>query len=175
MEQMNFIKKDRKRISLIVNEKDFDIVEELTKELNTNSYVFKTTKLRYKSVYWCNLLSDIEETKNKPTSAYFNEKAELSKDAIRYIALGLISSAFTSSLIFQTLVNIGWNTVLNLLITLFLLLVFMGRGIGLCHKNILGKYYKALESRKSIYTKMLKDLHITDVVFEEDDGTEERV
>ncbi len=174
IQQMNYIKKDRQRLSLIVNNKEPEKVEELTEALNSNAYVFKTTKLRYKTVYWCNLLSDMEETKNKPTSAYFNEKAELSKDSLRYIALGLISSAFTSSLIFQTLTNVGWNTVLNLLITLFLLLVFMGRGIGLCHKNILGRYYKALESRKSIYTKMLKDLQITNVVFEDEDETKDR-
>ncbi len=172
LKQLDYVKKDRKRISLIVNKGDANEISKLSEELNTDEYKFRTIKLHYKPIYWGNLLSDVEETRTKPASAFFDEKRELTASVMKYVATGLISAGFVSCLIFPTFNSLGWNTVLSLLINLVTLIVFMIKGIGLSNKIILGKYYKALESRKSIYTKMLKDLGISKIVIEDEDTNE---
>ena len=170
LKQLSYIKIDRQRISYIIA-KNLVEAEKLAKELDTDEYLFKSTKIHYKPIYWGNLLADVEETRLKPTSAFFSEKLELTKNITKYVAFGLISASFLSCLIFPTFNSLGWNTVVSLLANLVILLVFMTRGIGLSHKIILDKYYKALESRKSIYVKMLRDLGISKVVIE-DEGEE---
>ena len=172
LEQLDFIKKDRKRLNLIINKSDTHEIAELNETLNTDKYKFRTAKIHYKPIYWGNLLSDVEETKTKPVSAFFDEKIELTKSVSKYIATGLLSAGFVSCLIFPTFNSLGWNTVLSLLVNLVTLIVFMIKGIGLSNKIILGKYYKALESRKSIYTKMLKDLGVSKIVIEDEDVNE---
>lgn len=165
-QQLFFIKKDKERIKLLINCKtDADLAKlnELSAELETEEYGFKTAKLKYRDVYWGNLLSDAEESKLKDNSPFFNERRELTKSILKYIGIGLISSAVLSAFVFSGLKGMSWATVVSMTMHLIMLIVFMTRGIRLSHKIILGTYYKALEKRKSIYNQMQKDLHLTKV------------
>ena len=83
--------------------------------------------------------------------------------------MGLIVSALLSALIVPSFTAIGWQTIISMITSLITLILFMARGIGLSKKIILGRYYKSLEQRKSIYNKMLKDLGISKVVIEGED------
>lgn len=169
LEQLDFIKKDKQRLMLIVKKAQKEDIEKIEKELEVDDYKFKTVKIRYRDVYWGHLLADVEETSKKENSAFFNEKNELSKNFIKFLGMGLISSSFISALIFPTFTAIGWEFVLNLIINLITLSFFMIRGVSLSKKIILGTYYKALEKRKSIYNKMLKDLGLSHIELGEQD------
>ena len=172
LEQLDFIKKDKERLKLIVEKASNGEIDKLEKELDCEQYGFKTAKIHYKDVYWGHLLSDMEESDKKGNSAFFNEKGELSKNFIKFLGMGLVSSAFISALVFPSFTAIGWEFLLNLIINLITLSFFMIRGIGLSKKIILGKYYKSLEKRKSIYNKMLKDLGLSNVRVRKDNEQE---
>lgn len=165
--QLEFVKKDKQRLSLIIQKAEQGQIDAIEKELDCDDYEFKTAKIKYKDVHWGHLLSDIEETERKENSAFFNEKSELSKNFVKFLGMGLVSSSFISALIFPSFTAIGWEFVLSLVVNLITLSFFMIRGVGLSKKIILGKYYKALEKRKSIYNKMLKDLGISKIVVKE--------
>lgn len=166
LEQLEFVKQDKKRLQhLIANEKE--LAEQIV--FDNEKYAFKTAKIKYRDVYWGNLLSDIEEIKRRESTPFFSEKKELSKDFMRYFGMGLIFSAFISALTYPVFNNVGWQTVVSCLFTSIALITFMVRGVGLSNKIILGKYYKSLEKRKSIYVKMLKDLGISKIEMVEED------
>ena len=167
--QLEFIKKDKQRLMLIVKKAKQEDITALEKELEVDDYKFKTVKIRYKDVYWGHLLADVEETSKKDNSAFFNEKNELSKNFIKFLGMGLITSSFISALIFPSFTAIGWEFLLSLIINLITLSFFMLRGVSLSKKIILGTYYKALEKRKSIYNKMLKDLELSHIEIGEQD------
>lgn len=166
--QMEYIRLDKKRISLLISKDDEQEIEQLNLQLDTIDYAFKTAKIKYRDVYWGNLLSDIDEVKKRETTTFFSEKTELSLNFIRYLGFGIITSAFITAIMFPTFNNTGWQTVLSCIVSFIILITFMLRGVLLSHKIILGRYYKALEKRKSIYNKMLKDLGISKIVIEEE-------
>ena len=168
IEQMQFVKKDKQRLKALIS-KDFETAETLNKEIDVDSYEFKTAKIHYRDVYWGNLMSDIEEVRRKETSAFFSEKKELSKNFVRYFGMGLIVSAFISALTFPAFSSMGWQAILSCVMSLIALITFMLRGVGLSNKIILGTYYKSLEKRKSIYVKMLKDLDLSKVELVEEE------
>ena len=167
--QMEYIKIAKTRLQLVIKGGDEAEIEKLEKQIDTNDFAFKTAKIRYKEVYWGDLLSDIEANKYKENSPFFNEKKELSKNIAQYFGMGLIVSALLSALIVPSFTAIGWQTIISMITSLITLILFMARGIGLSKKIILGRYYKSLEQRKSIYNKMLKDLGISKVVIEGED------
>lgn len=165
-QQLSFIKKDKERLRLLIGvktEEHTKTINTLSEELESEEYGFKTAKLHYRDVFWGNLLSDAEESKLKDNSPFFNEKKELTKSILKYVGLGLMSSAVLSAFVFGGLKGLSWATVVSMLIHLIMLIFFMARGIRLSHKIILGTYYKALEKRKSIYNQMQKDLHLTKI------------
>lgn len=170
-QQFEYIKKDKSRIQLFVkhnkNEEDLKNIEDLTLELKSNEYAFNSAKIHYKDVYWGNLLSDIEETKNNNGTPFFNERKELSKNIIKHLGYGLITSSFVSALVFPSLNSMGWDAWINIIMNVIILTFFTCRGVVLSNKIILGTYYKALEKRKSIYNQMLKDLAISKIVIED--------
>ena len=168
--QFEFIKKDKKRLTLLIkehktSEEDVDL-EELKKELDTDEYAFRSAKIHYKEVYWGNLLSDIDESKAKASTPFFNEKKELSKSIVRYLAMGVITTSFITALIFPTFKALSWEVVMNIILNAIILIFYMARGVVVSNQIILGSYYKALEKRKSIYNQMLKDLGISKIIIE---------
>lgn len=168
-EQMEFIKLDKYRLKLITLNASQEEIEKIEKKLDTDDYLFKTAKIRYREVYWGNLLSDIEAQANRDTTPFFSERKEVSTSVVRVIGVACIISAFVSALIFPTINHIGWSFWLNLIITSVTLIVFLVRGILLSKSIILGKYYRALEKRKSIYVAMLKDLGISKIIVKENE------
>lgn len=178
LKQFEFIKKDKERLKIVINEyKNKPIndvekqkLEEIEKSLKSDDYEFLNSKIKYKEVYFGNLISDNEENEAKNTSPFFSEKRELAKNMLIYFAFGLIITGFLTSLTYPAFK--GWSiaTVLNMLLTALTLIIFMIRGISLSHRIILGTYYKALEKRKSIYNQMLKDLGISKIIIEDDEG-----
>lgn len=167
--QMEYIKIAKKRLKLIVAKGSEEEINALEKQIDTNDFAFRTAKIKYKEVCWGDLLSDIDATKQKDNSPFFNEKKELSRNVMQYFGTGLILSALLSALIVPSFTSIGWQTIVSMVTSLITLILFMIRGIGLSKKVILGRYYKSLEQRKSIYNKMLKDLGISKIVIEGED------
>lgn len=160
MQQLQLIKLDRQRIKELVDGKEFS--EDYSK-LDTEHYAFKTAKIKYKSVYWNNLLSDSEEQKSKHTYPFYNEMRELAKNIAKYLAIGIVTSGLMSALGYPAFRGWGWQTAVSMIFNAIALVIFMSRGIRLSKKIILGTYVKALESRKSIYNQMLCDLHISKI------------
>lgn len=168
-QQMSFIKLDFERLKLIVS-KDQDKktkIEEIEKKINEDEYAFKTARIKYEEVYWGTLLSESDESKVKADSPYFHERKEMSKSIVKYLAGGLIVSAFLSSLVPPLFKTLGIETIIFLVIRFLVLMFFVIRGINLSNKLILGTFYKSLEKRKGIYSQMLKDLGVSDVIIEE--------
>lgn len=172
LQQLKFVKQDKERLGLMIKkdkaEQDKKRIEELEEVLNDKDYAFKTAKIKYQDVYWGNLLSDIEDSKSRLSSPFFSERKEMSKNLMRYFAMGLMGSAILSALIFPSLKAIGLQAVLGIIFNLLILLFFMARGIVLSNRIFLGTYYKALEKRKSIYNQMLKDLGISRIIIEDE-------
>lgn len=169
IEQLEFIKKDKERLSQIIRllrNEQVDNLQELTNYLESDDYDFNSARIRYKEVYWGNLLSDVEETKNKPQTPFFSERKELYKKAIKKLAVGILVSGFMSGLLPPLFNNFGWNTLLEMIIRIGVMVLYMAFGIILSKDIILGTYYRALEKRKSIYNQMLKDLGISQIEIE---------
>ena len=169
-QQLEFIKLDKKRIQLMTNKASQEEIDKLNKELDTEDYMFRTIKIRYREVYWGNLLADIEENERKDATVFFNEKTELSKSFIKCFGICMVVSAFLSALIYPAFTQVGLEFWLNLMISAITLIWFLLRGIALSKKIILGKYYKSLEKRKTIYNKMLKDLGISKVILKSEEN-----
>lgn len=171
--QLEYIKKDKERINLLLlKNKDDDQLARincLNIELEAEDYAFRNAKIHYKDVYWGNLLSDIEETRNNNGSPFFSERKELTKNLLKYLGYGMITSSFLAALIFPSFNNVGWQIFINIIVNLITLIFFMARGITLSNRIILGTYYNALEKRNSIYNQMLKDLNISRIVIEDDE------
>lgn len=170
IKQFEFIKKDKKRLSLLIKEQrsaeeDAEL-EQLKLELDTDEYAFRTAKIHYKEVYWGNLLSDIDESKAKASTPFFNEKKELSRSVARYLAMGVITTSFITALIFPTFKALSGEVIMNIILNAIILIFYMARGVVVSNQIILGTYYKALEKRKSIYNQMLKDLGISKIIIE---------
>lgn len=170
VDQLEFVKKDKKRLNLLIkesktSEEDAEL-QELKKELDIDDYAFRTAKIHYKEVYWGNLLSDIDESKAKASTPFFNEKKELSKNIVRYLAMGVITTSFITALIFPTFNALSWEVIMNIILNAIILIFYMARGVVVSNQIILGSYYKALEKRKSIYNQMLKDLGISRIIIE---------
>lgn len=163
-EQFEFIKIDKKRLKLIIENASEKEIDELEKKLDTDDYLFKTARIKYKDVYWGNLLSGAETQSQKDTTPFFNEKVEISKSATRTIGVGCIVSAFVSALTAVGITDMGWGFWMNMILNAVILIFFLVRGVILSKLIILGKYYKSLEKRKSIYVAMLKDLGISKVI-----------
>ena len=166
IKQLEYIKKDKQRISLLISSKNGEsdeLIKLLIKELSCEEYGFKTANIHYRDVYWGNLLSDIDESKKRDNTPFFDEKKELAKNILKYIGWGLLSSSILSALMFPAFRGWSLATALSMLLNLLVLIWFMARGIALSHKIILGTYYKALEKRKSIYNQMLKDLNLSKI------------
>lgn len=161
--QMEYIKLDKKRLKLMADEAPEEQIRELEKAIDTDEYLFKTAKIRHREVYWGNLLSDMDGQSGKDSTPFFSEKTEISKSFIRVIGVGCVVSAFISALVFPTVNQVGWSFWLKLIITSITLIFFLVRGILLSKSIILGKYYRSLEKRKSIYVAMLKDLKISKI------------
>lgn len=164
MSQLKLIKVDKQRLKELINNIDKEYPD-----LESDKYAFKTAKIKYKEVYWNNLLSDSEEQRSKHSYPFFNEMRELIKSVIRYLAIGILTSGIMSALSLPAFRGWGWNTAVSMLFNAIALLVFMSRGVRLSKKIILGTYVKALESRKSIYNQMLCDLKISKIVIEGDE------
>lgn len=173
LNQLEYIKKDKIRISLLIiknkDENTINKISQLDKELEVEEYAFKNAKIHYKNVYWGNLLSDIEETKYNNGSPFFNERKELTKNILKYFGYAMITSSFMAALIFPSFNNEGWQILINSVFNLITLIFFMTKGITLSNRIILGTYYNALEKRNSIYNQMLKDLNISKIVIEDED------
>lgn len=171
--QLDYIKKDKERINLILlknkNEDQIEKIKNFEIELAVEEYAFKKAKIHYKDVYWGNLLSDIEETHNDNGSPFFNERKELTKNILKYLGYGMITSSFLAALIFPSFNGVGWQVFINIIVNLITLTFFMARGITLSNRIILGTYYNALEKRNSIYNQMLKDLGISRIVIEDEE------
>ena len=167
--QMEYIKIAKKRLQLVIKGDHEEEIAELDKQIDKNDFAFNTAKIRYKEVCWGDLLSDVEASKHKDNSPLFSEKKELSRSVMQYLGTGMILSALLSALIVPSFNAIGWQTIISMITSLITLILFMIRGIGLSKKIILGRYYKSLEQRKSIYNKMLKDLKISKIVIEGED------
>ena len=170
--QMEYIRIAKTRLQLVIKGGSQEEIDKLEKQIDTNDFAFRTAKIHYTEVYWGDLLSDIEANKYKENSPFFSEKKELSKNVAQYFGMGLILSALLSALIVPSFTAIGWQTIISMITSLITLILFMVRGIGLSKKIILGRYYKSLEQRKSIYNKMLKDLGISKIVIEGEDEQE---
>lgn len=173
VDQLEFVKKDKERIKLLIiknkNEEIINKINQLTSEIEVEEYAFKNAKIHYKDVYWGNLLSDIEETKHGNGSPFFSERSELTKNMLKYLGYGMVTSSFIAALVFPSFNSMGWQVVVNILVNLITLIFFMARGITLSNKIILGTYYNALEKRNSIYNQMLKDLNISKIVIEDEE------
>lgn len=170
IKQYKFIKIDKERLSLMIKKSQGLNVEfeELEKQINSDEYGFKRTKIKYQDVYWGNLLSDIEETQNKPQTPFFSEKKELSKKAIKKLASGIVTSGLMSGLLPPLFNQITWGTLLSLLLRTCAILIYMAFGVLLSKEIVLGTYYRALEKRKSIYNQMLQELNISQIEIEGD-------
>lgn len=172
IKQFAFVKKDKERLALMIKDKlsedEKKHLNELESEISSKEYALKTARIHYREVYWGNLLSDSDESKSKALTPFFSERKELAKNIIKYFAMGIITTAFITALIFPTYKELGWQTVLNIVLNLITLVFFMARGISVSNQIILGTYYKALEKRKSIYNQMLKDLGISKIIIEEE-------
>lgn len=167
--QIAFTKLDFEKLKLIMS-KDPDKkmkIEEIEKQIECDDYALKTSKIKYEEVYWGTLLSGSDETKSKADSPYFHENKEMSKSVMKYLAGGLISTAFLSALIPPLFNAFGMDTIIYLAIRFTMLMFFVIRGIYLSNKLILGTFYKSLEKRKGIYSQMLKDLGVSDIVIED--------
>ena len=164
--QLAFVKIDKEKINLMVQKASKEQISSLDKELETDEYLFKTVKIKYKDVYWGNLLSGIDTQGNKDTTPFFNERTEVSKNATKIVGIGCIVSAFTSALTALGISKFGWAFWLDLVVKSLILITFLIRGIILSKNIILGKYYKSLEKRKAIYIAMLKDLGLSKIIFE---------
>lgn len=174
-QQLDFVKKDKKRLKMIVANENNPEIEKIEKELDTDDYLFKTARIKYRDVYWGNLLSGVETQSQKDTTPFFNEKLEVSKSATRTIGVGCIISAFVSALTAVGITDMGWGFWMNMILNAVILIFFLARGVILSKWIILGKYYKSLEKRKSIYVAMLKDLGISKVIVRsKDEGNEEQ-
>jgi hypothetical protein len=165
LDQLKLVKKDKQRLKDLINKIDKEEYAELE---NSEVYAFKTAKIKYKEVYWNNLLSDSEEQKSKHSYPFYNEMKELAKNVVRYLAIGIITSGIMSALSLPAFRGWGLSTIVSMLFNAIALFVFMSRGIRLSKKIILGTYVKALESRKAIYNQMLCDLKISQIEIEED-------
>jgi hypothetical protein len=172
VDQFEFIKHDKERLELIVqknlNESQLERIAELQKELSSDEYAFTTARIHYKEVYWGNLLSDVDEVKSKASTPFFSERKELSKNIVKYLAMGIITTSFVTALIFPTIKSLSWETVMSLILNAITLIFFMARGVVVSNQIILGTYYRALEKRKSIYNQMLKDLGISKIVIKKE-------
>lgn len=164
--QLEFVKIDKEKIKLLVNHAPKEEIDKLDEQLNSDEYLFKTIKIRYKDVYWSSLLSGIESQGSKNTTPFFNEKSEVSKNLTKTIGIGCVTSAFTSALTALGISDTGWGFWIGLVLKCLILITFLVRGIALSKNIILGKYYKALETRKAIYVAMLKDLGLSKIIFE---------
>ena len=167
--QFEFIRKDKERLKLIINKQDEQRVKILTKELESDKYQFMTAKIKYREVYWGNLLSDIENISKKGDTPFFNQGKELGKNLLMCLAYGMIGTAVIAILTYPAFKSFDLNTVFSMLVNLAMLIFFMVRGYLLSHKVILGTYYVALEKRKSIYNQMLKDLDISKIEIVEEE------
>lgn len=164
--QLAFIKIDKEKLVLIVQKAKEEEIEKLDKKLECDDYLFTTAKIRYRDVYWGNLLSGIEAQGDKDTTPFFNERSEVSKSATKVIGIACVVSAFTSALTALGISSMGWSFWLDLVLKSVILITFLIRGVVLSKTVILGKYYRALEKRKSIYIAMLKDLGLSKIIFE---------
>lgn len=172
--QIEFIKLDKKRLKMITDEQSEEEIKKIEKQLEDDSYLFRTAKIKYREVYWGNLLSDIEGQSRKDNTPFFSEKTEISKSFAVVIGYGCVISAFMSALVFPSINQMGWSFWLNLIITCITLLFFLVRGILLSKSIILGKYYRSLEKRKSIYVAMLKDLKISKIRIVEKESEDDK-
>ena len=64
-QQLDFIKIDKHRIQLMTANASQEEIDKLDKQLDTEEYMFRTVKIKYREVYWGNLLADIEENGKK--------------------------------------------------------------------------------------------------------------
>lgn len=173
--QLEFVKLDKEKLKLLVNHAPKETIDKFDKQLESEEYLFNTVKIRYKEVYWGSLLSDIDTQGNKNSTPHFNEKTEVSKTLGRTIGIGCLVSAFTSALVAVGIGDTGWGFWINLIMNCAILITFLVRGLILSKNIILGKYYKALETRKSIYISMLKDLGLSKIIIEEDENEQKSV
>lgn len=164
--QLEFIKIDKERMKLLINHASNVEIEKFNKQLENEDYLFNTAKIRYTDVYWGSLLSDIDVQGNKNATPHFNERSEVSKSLSRTIGIGCVVSAFTSALVAVGIGDTGWGFWINLVLNCAILITFLVRGIILSKNIILGKYFKALETRKAIYVAMLKDLGLSKIIIE---------
>lgn len=162
--QLEFVKEDLKRLKMVVEKAPEEKISEIEKKLADDDYLFNTARIKYRDVYWGNLKSDMEQSKGKDDTVFFNEGKELSKNIIKMIGYACIVSAYIATMVFPAFIQVGWSYVIQLILTTITLLWFTIRGIMMSKKIILGKYYNALEKRKAVYTIMLKDLKISNVV-----------
>ena len=167
--QMDFVKKDFERLKLIVKKAPQEEIEKYDKILETDEYLFKTARLHYKTVFWGNLLSGIDASKSKDNTVFFNESKEISKNTIQLVGFACIISAYIASMVVPAFNGWSWSYIINLFTSALCLLWFMTRGVILSKKIILGRYYSALEKRKSVYSMMLADLGIKVTIREKSD------
>lgn len=167
-QQLEYIKLDKERLKLMALNTANERLEELNKQLSGNDdYAMNTAKFKFRDVYWADLTSNIDNFSKKVITPFFNGNKEVARNFIKCAGYSVISSGILSILSYPNWNALTYETIIDMIMTFIVLSMFLVRGYMMSKNIILGTYRSTLEKRKSIYSALMKDLGISNVVIEE--------